>query len=531
MTNKEIASTLKLAANLMELHNENPFKVKSYTNAAYNLGKFDTPLNGLDLDAMSKVNGIGKSLAQKITELLTTGNISELQELIDKTPLGVIEFFKIKGLGPKKIAMLWQEVGMESIGELEYACNENRLKDIKGFGAKTQEEILKAIQFLNSNQNKFHYASAEDLYKKIETEFLKVNPNHLISVAGELRRKNEIINELIILVEEGYKFDFSIYQDSYRIPINIIETTKEGFYNQLFEQTGPAEFVSKLTHSKNYSSEEEMFSDNKLPFIIPELRDWEKITEMDSVRIQKNLIELKDLKGVLHWHTTYSDGTYSLKEMTEEAIAMGLEYAGVCDHSRTASYAGGLDIERVAQQNREIDKLNEMYPDFTLLKGIESDILPDGSLDYPEDILQTFDFIVASVHANLKMDPDKATARLIKAIENPYTTILGHPTGRLLLSREGYQPDMYKIIDACAANEVAIELNAHPYRLDIDWRYIPYAMEKEVMISINPDAHNKLGLHDMRYGVNTARKGMLNKDFTLNALDKEDFIYWLEKRR
>jgi DNA polymerase (family 10) len=244
-----------------------------------------------------------------------------------------------------------------------------------------------------------------------------------------------------------------------------------------------------------------------------------------------DLITYESLKGTLHNHSTYSDGVHSLEEMAVYCKSMGYEYLGICDHSQSAFYANGLKPDRVHQQHEEIDRLNTRLAPFRIFKGIESDILTSGALDYETDLLARFDFIVASVHSVLRMDEAKATARLITAIENPYTTILGHPTGRLLLAREGYPLDVKKIIDACAANGVVIELNANPYRLDIDWRHIPYALEKGVPISINPDAHRKEGFHDMHYGVCVARKGGLSKEMTFNALDAVQLQQYFEKRR
>jgi DNA polymerase (family 10) len=243
------------------------------------------------------------------------------------------------------------------------------------------------------------------------------------------------------------------------------------------------------------------------------------------------LIELTELKGILHNHTTYSDGSNSLTEMAEYAKALGYQYLGICDHSQSAQYAGGLKPEAIYKQQAEIDKLNKSLAPFKIFKGIESDILGDGSLDYSQEVLSTFDFIVASVHSNLKMNEEKAMMRLIKAIENPYTTILGHPTGRLLLMREGYPIDHAKIIDACAANGVCIEINANPYRLDIDWRWIDYAMHKNVMLSINPDAHETVGYHDMYFGVCVARKGGLTAEYCLNALSLDEIQKWFNNKK
>jgi DNA polymerase (family 10) len=291
------------------------------------------------------------------------------------------------------------------------------------------------------------------------------------------------------------------------------------------------EKVSGIKYQVSGSSEEEIYRSGGLQFIEPELR--EGLNEIDFARENKipKLIELTDLKGILHNHSTYSDGMNSLKDMAEYCNELGYEYLGICDHSQSAFYAEGLKPERVFEQHLEIDELNKKLFPFKIFKGIESDILNDGSLDYTEDVLKTFDFIVASVHSNLKMNEEKATARLITAIENPYTTILGHPTGRLLLSRPGYPIDHKKVIDACAANGVVIELNAHPYRLDIDWRWIPYCLEKGVVISINPDAHEKHGYHDMYFGTCAARKGMLTKEMCFNALSLNEMEAHFSKRK
>ena len=264
-----------------------------------------------------------------------------------------------------------------------------------------------------------------------------------------------------------------------------------------------------------------------LQYIVPELREGLQEAELAREGKLPELIQFSDLKGVLHNHTTYSDGVHTLKEMADHCKGLGYEYLGICDHSKTAVYANGLSIDRVLEQQLEIDRLNAGYQGFRIFKGIESDILGDGSLDYPEEILKTFDFVVASVHSNLKMSEEKATERLIKAIENPYTTILGHPTGRLLLARPGYPVDHKKIIDACAANRVSIELNAHPYRLDIDWRWIPYCLEKGVAVSVNPDAHHREGFQDMYYGICAARKGMLTRQTCLNAMGLQEFEAYL----
>jgi len=269
-----------------------------------------------------------------------------------------------------------------------------------------------------------------------------------------------------------------------------------------------------------------------LAYIEPELREGTNEIELAKNSALPRLITYADLKGSLHNHSTYSDGVHSLKEMAQYLRdELKMEYLGICDHSKTAVYANGLSIERLEQQWAEIDRLNAELAPFKIFKGIESDILSDGSLDYPDDVLAKFDFVVASIHSNLKMDEEKATTRLIKAIENPYTTMLGHPTGRLLLSRAGYPIDFKKVIDACAANNVVIEINANPLRLDLDWRWHQYALDKGVLLSVNPDAHRKEGFLDMEFGIYVARKGGLSAERCLNAFSLEEITTYFNNRK
>lgn len=533
MTTEEIAHALKLTAQLMELHEENPFKIKSIANAAYKLDKTDIDLQGKSLEELEKIEGIGKGIAAKINELLQTGNLKELTEMVAKTPVGVIEMLRIKGIGPKKVGQLWRELEIESIGELLYACNENRLVTLKGFGAKTQTAVKTQIEFFKSNIGKFHYASVEKFAMDL-VEFLKKKYNtDLVSLTGAMRRKCDIIEKIEILIASDAVLSVEDVENTKDVKVELITCSQNEFYAKLFETTATEEHVKKIIDYKFkiIDSEEEIYQSYGLPYIEPELR--EGLNEIALAKENKipKLIELGDLKGILHNHSTYSDGMNTLKEMAEYCKELGYEYLGICDHSQSAFYAEGLKPDRVLAQHEEIEILNKKLAPFKIFKGIESDILNDGSLDYSEEVLKSFDFIVASVHSNLKMTEEKATARLLKAIENPYTTILGHPTGRLLLSRPGYPIDHKKIIDACAANGVVIELNAHPYRLDIDWRWIPYCLEKGVKISINPDAHEKSGYHDMYYGTCVARKGMLTKEMCFNTLSLSEMESYFISRK
>ncbi len=551
LDNRDISDILTQYARLYELHDGNPFKVKSLAGAAYNIKKIGEPLAEMSEEELFKVPQIGKSLAPKIYEITQTGSFKELDELIAQTPAGVIDILKVKGLGPKKVEVLWKQVGITSIPELLDACRENRLVEIKGFGFKTQAQILSDIEFKFSNEGKFHWAKMEPIVDFLD-DFFKDNEDVLqFEVCGDYRRLSDIVNSIdYLIVADNLEpisealcngnFELIDCTDEYytllyleAVTINLYKSSYDSWGNDLLRYTATENHLNLIGFNNinvQFDSEESFYQSLNLPYVLPELR--EGLRELEVTSLQEKLITYKDLKGVLHNHTTYSDGLNTLEEMATHAKNMGLSYIGICDHSQTAAYAGGLKPERVLDQLQTIDKLNDKYAasstPFRIFKGIESDILGDGSLDYTDDILQLFDLVVASVHSNLKMEQDKAHQRLIKAIENPYTTILGHPTGRLLLMRPGYPIDHQYIIDACVDNHVVIELNAHPYRLDIDWRWIDYAINKGGMISINPDAHQKEGLADMRYGVNVARKGYLMPENCLNAKDLNAFTQWLE---
>jgi DNA polymerase (family 10) len=541
MTNSDIADLIKAYADLSELHGGNPFKIKSYASAAFKIDKLPAQLTGLSIEELEKVDGVGKSLASKIYDICTTGSFSELKELLGATPEGVQQMMRIKGIGPKKIGFIWKELGIENTGELLYACRENRLAQAKGFGLKTQENVIRQIEFMLANAEKFHYARIEpvalDLLKAIG---MMPGIAH-VSFSGAIRRKMEVLNdiELIVAAEEpsaaagsiAALFTETSYVDAIvygriqgHIPVKVFISDVPGFHLNLFFNTGNSLHISQLPGLtiEHPASEAAIYESMGMQYIEPELREGNGEIEKAALHTLPQLISTTDLRGILHNHSTYSDGLHTLEEMAVYCKELGYQYLGICDHSRSAFYANGMKEETVKRQHAEIESLNNKLGadgPFRIFKGIESDILNDGSLDYSNEVLASFDFVVASVHSNLKMTEEKATARLVKAIENPYTTILGHPTGRLLLMREGYPVDHRTIIDACAANGVVIEINANPYRLDLDWRWMGYALEKGVKLSINPDAHEREGYHDMYYGVCVARKGGLYREMCLNALD------------
>lgn len=553
MTNKEIAKVFKLCSQLMELYNENPFRTKAMASASFRIDKLPFAASQSDLETLSEQPNIGKSTAEKIMQVITTGTFPDLEKLLAKTPEGILEMLKIKGLGPKKIQIIWNDLEIESVGELYYACNENRLIEAKGFGLKTQEDIKKAIEFSIANQGWFLYAKVMPSALEVIQHLEKTLPLAPISFTGDYRRKSEVLQHVQILIAaepsqvhqaiKSLEYEFDINKENQRIsfkdqngiPFEVLTCGVDEYAKNLLISTGSEEHIKQLeeiAEIQNLDSENEIYRSLGLAYIEPELRESGNVIELAKENKLPELITYADLQGSLHNHSTYSDGVHSLKDMAlyckEE---LGLEYLGICDHSKTAVYANGLSLERLEQQWIEIDELNKKLAPFKIFKGIESDILSDGSLDYPDEILAKFDFVVASIHSNLKMDQDKATDRIIKAIENPYTTILGHPTGRLLLSRAGYPLDFKKVIDACAANKVVIEINANPLRLDLDWRWHQYALEKGVLLSINPDAHRKEGFLDMEYGIYVGRKGGLTKEMCLNAFDLQKIETYFNNRK
>lgn len=564
MENKQLARPFRQLAQLLELYEENSFKVKAVVAAGLKIDKSPVLLWELPARELEKIEGIGKSITAKIIEIRLSGVLAELEDLKSKTPVGILEMLRIKGLGPKKTRTIWKEMQLETLADLYYACNENRLVEIKGFGSKTQEEIKKALEFTFRSSGKFLYSLAEPV-AAIWLEKISLIPGTIqVMLTGAMRRKIEVIETIEFVAASTEADSLSAYlknidslewldqgqpalnsadtilafKDESGIPIRIYQSEVSKLMSTLFKTTGSQQHLAALNLTdavtaelSELTTETEIYSRLGMQFIEPEMR--EGFGETDAARngLLKPLITFSDLKGSIHNHSTYSDGVHTLTEMAQACIALGLEYLVITDHSQAAFYAHGLTPDQLITQHAEIERLNKVLAPFHIFKGIESDILSDGSLDYETQVLGSFDIIIASVHSNLRMDVEKATTRLLKAIENPYTTILGHATGRLLLGREGYPIDHKKIIDACAQNEVIIEINANPNRLDLDWRHIPYALDKGVMLSINPDAHRKEGLTDMQFGINMARKGGVYKEMCLNVLSTKELGNWLLARK
>ena len=527
----DIAEKLQLTSKLMELHDGNQFKIKALANGAFRLSKMHIAPEDFTEEKIAQQEGIGKSISKTIVEIAHAGTSKELDKLLDETPAGVVEMLSVKGIGPKKVKQLWKELEVESPGELLYACHENRLVDLKGFGQKTQESIKQSIEFMQTASGKAHYAAVEELADGFVEELKELQYVSNISLTGDIYRKNETLNSIDILIASDEVFEQEFKSP---LPVNLIFVTEEEFYYELVKTSSAPEHLAKIKFDsltdKNFISEEDVYKALNQPYFIPEWRDGLFDEEIHK-KYPTHLIEEKDLKGILHNHSTYSDGANTLEEMATYCKELGYEYFGIADHSKSAVYANGLKEDRIIAQHKEIDELNRKLAPFKILKGTECDILYDGSLDYSNEVLATFDYVVASIHQHFKLVEEKATARLIKAIENPYTTMLGHPTGRLLLGRPGYPVNHKKVIDACAANNVVMELNAHPYRLDIDWRWIPYCMERGVKVSINPDAHEKKGFHDMHFGTCVARKGLLTKEFCFNALSLNEMEGYLKSKK
>lgn len=563
MDHKTILKKLKLGIQLMELHDENPFKIRSYQSALSSLERGDQDIMALSDTELTQINGVGKSVIEVIQSLKATESYPLLDQLLEKTPAGILEILQIKGLGPKKVKILWEELGITSTHELMEACQSGKVAHTKGFGEKTQETIIQNLEFKASNAGKWLYADVEEIVDQFAQSLKHLLTHSELAVVGDFTRKMEIISAAEILIGsdgltpikshlstlEPIEWDWQvsgpktwigkfheqdlevIFHFCSKAEFNWKKLAYTGSKAHLMSFVDDSETVSEKLLKKDYSSEEEFFSKNQLQFIPAEMR--EGFGEVDLAKENKipKLLQDSDLKGILHNHSTYSDGKHSLRQMAEYCKSLGYEYLGISDHSRTASYAGGLEIEKVMKQHAEIDELNRELAPFKIFKGIESDILGDGSLDYPDDVLASFDFVVSSVHSILNMDINRATERLLRAIANPYTTILGHPTGRLLLRREGYPIDHKTIIDACAARNVVIEINANPWRLDLDWRWVRYALDKGVKLSINPDAHEMDGYADMKYGVLVGRKGGLTKEMTLNAMKREEITAFFADRK
>lgn len=534
----EFPELLREMAFLSELRGDNPFKIRALSNAA-DIFDESAPLQELvGSGEIKKMAGVGKGTQALVAEFLATHKLKDLEELKAEYPAGLLELREIRGLGAKKIKTLYAELGIASLSELEYACQENRLVDLKGFGEKTQASILKAIQQMKGYRGKVILPVAlqeSDFVQEILAELPGVKS---VRETGELRRRAEVISSLdfVLETEEAAKTQAALAKLSWKeaSPEQWEGISENGqrlrawlagakdLGSVLFTTTGPQAFAAKATAGRA-ATEEEIFAKADLEFVPPECRDLNLHP--------KQLIEAGDIKGVFHLHTDWSDGKNTLEEMVRAAVELGYEYLGVSEHSQTAFYAHGLDEKRVQEQRKKIDELQEKFPQIRIFQGIESDILSDGSLDFPDSFLKKFDFVIGSVHGQTKMSREAMTKRLCRALEHPATTWLGHWSGRLLLGREPYEFDSEAVLKTAAKEGKSIELNSNPYRLDIDWRLLPRAAELGIPIGIFPDAHSTGGLADVKYGVMMARKAGLRRSEVVNTKSRKEMESWLLARK
>lgn len=561
MTNKSISRALKETAALLELSGGNPFRSRAFENAARTIERLEEPVAELlEAGTLTELPGIGQGLAAQIGDLLARGSFDLRDELIASLPIGLPELLRVKGLGTKKVRQLWQQLDITTLEQLEEAATVGRLADLPGFGARTQEKVLEEVRRQRAYRARRRYASTLLNLQPVLNRLRAATGVTRAELSGQLRRQLETVDRAEILVagtdpqqvrtaaaewiteapDSGPDGTVRLVGDlADGLPLEVTVVAPSRFGTTWWRQTGSPEhveaFVARFGEPDVHADEERIFESAGLAFIHPALREDARALYAAARGELPALIAVEDLRGTLHNHTTYSDGAHTLEQMAGAALARGLEYFGVCDHSQSLTIAHGMSVETLEAQQEEIRALNAGYAGgaapFRILSGIESDILADGSLDYPDEVLASFDFIVASVHSGFNMTEREATERVVTAIENPYTTILGHATGRLLLAREGYPLDHERIIDACAANGVALELNANPYRLDVDWRWLRRATERGVLISINPDAHSMEELDNVQWGVSVAQKGWLTAEQCLNAMPLEALTAWLVAHR
>lgn len=573
MNSGDIIDRLETFTTLLELNDANPFKIRAYQNGIRALEGAEVGVAELvESNRLGEIKGIGKGLAAHIVALYKDEPDPEFEELRAMTPPGLLDLLRIPGLGTKKVKAIHEQLGISTLGELEYACNENRLAGMKGFGAKSQANVLKGIEFLKQRQGLFLYPHASQKARELAEALGEDERVLRLEVAGSLRRRKEVVRD-IKLVAACEQRDFEAVLARFAsLPVveTVIETGSdqasvklksglqaslslcrpEAFSHLLFARTGSEAHLAELAkragdkglrleadglyqgaHLKEADEERAIYAALDLSYIAPELRENLGEIEAAAKGTLPELVADTDIKGVFHAHTHWSDGDCTLAEMVAHCRELGYSYLGISEHSQSAVYAHGLEVERVKAQWAEIDKLNAKYDDFRIFKGIEVDILGDGSLDYDDELLAGFDFVIASVHSRFKMEGDEMTARILKAARHPAVTMLGHLTGRLLLARDGYPVDVEAVIDACAETGTVIELNAHPSRLDLDWHHGPYARAKGLKISINPDAHSTSGIEVMRYGVAAARKGGFTAEDVVNTQTLDQVEAWLNERK
>ncbi|MFZ9595401.1 MAG: PHP domain-containing protein [Bdellovibrionia bacterium] len=556
---------------LMELRGENPFKIRAFGKAAHALAGREDLLERAQNGTLSELPSVGKGIAEVLSVYLLTGQSPLREELLREIPPGLAEFSRVPGLGPKKAARVVEELGISTLGELEYACRENRLSHLKGFGLALQQKILEGLLFMRSNEGLKKLSDvlpwAQEFLKALQAAF----PQSRVSETGALRRRLEVLSELDFLVEltsvggsqvtelevqqedvqkrvDRLVQDF-LAQTKLQFPVRVFLAPASQFGYELARTTATPQHWDALLHGavgfngaetaelawgglghlRESPTEEAFYQSLGLRVIPPEARETGEEVEFARSGALDHLLPLDGVLGVFHNHTTRSDGAATLEQMVVAALERGYQYIGISDHSQSAFYAQGLKEKDLWEQKKEILELQKKYPKIRIFWGIESDILADGQLDYPDSVLAEFDFVIASVHSRLNMDGEAMTNRLIQAIRNPYTRFLGHPTGRLLLGRKGYELNMPAIIQEAARCGVAIELNANPHRLDLDWRWGAEMRKHKTLTSIHPDAHEVAGLDDVQWGVWMARKALFPRELVVNAQSASQVEQWLKR--
>lgn len=559
MTNKDILKTGRLLLQLLELHDVNPHKIKTYARAERAIEQLQTPLATMTKEELLNINGIGEFIATQIDLLCKNQSLPIMEEYLAKTPSGVLAMLNVKGLGIKKIKILWQEHQMLSIEDILIACEQNKISGIKGFGTKSQENLKTHIRFLLQQKGKYLFASVNNIVLSYINKWNKLSDGqnqHSFFLVGDLKRQMPIIEKVACIstktIEEVHQIvahdlkktitensNEIVFQTLDNIVISIQSCTKKDLPITLFKNYASTSFLehwlSCFPESLNgachdYAEEPDIFKKCALPYIPIPQREQPYIIQYAQKHERHDQIVNKDIRGIIHCHTTWSDGGNTLEEMADACIKKGYEYMVITDHSQAAFYAHGLQPNSILQQHQAIDALNKNLAPFHIFKGIECDILLNGQLDYHNDILASFDFVIGSIHSNLDMAPNDAMDRLHVALENPYLNMLGHLTGRLLLKRQGYIVNHLEIIRACARKNIVIELNANPKRLDIDWTWLDVMVQEKVMTSINPDAHSIADIDNCQYGIAVAQKTLITKANNLSSFSLQEFKNYLEKR-
>jgi DNA polymerase (family 10) len=572
MLKTAVTKTLAAMADLLEVQSDNPFQPRAFRNAARALEAVpEEELEELlESRQLTTIPGIGKSLETEILELAKTGTSRRLRALQAAVPVGLKEMMRVPGLGPKKTRQIVHELGVASLEALKKACEEGQVAGVKGFGAKTEKKILEGIAYICSVAGRYRIDQALPQALSLLQHMKGCPAVQRVALGGSLRRGKETVKDIDILtsstrpdavadhfvgaagvvavvargetktsirLSSGLAADLRIVADE-QFPVALQHFTGSKEHNTALRGIAKAQGL-KLNEYGLFRGpdtlpireEEDVYAELGLQFVAPEMReDYGEIALATENRLPE-LVEPTDLRGMLHVHTDWSDGAATLEEMVEAARFRGYCYVGITDHSQSAFYAGGLPPEKVRRQHEEIACLNAEERGIRIFKGIESDIRPDGSLDYDADVLDLFDFVIASVHSNFNLSEAAMTGRVLRAMEDPHTTFLGHPTGRLLLAREGFSINMDRILEAAADLGVVVEINADPHRLDLNWRQGPRARELGVLTSINPDAHCCAGMDNVLYGIKTARKAGFTKAQVVNALGAEEFEAFVARRR